>query len=241
MYEGIGFYHGLIVRWFRDAFGAEEKDMERRYGVDAYSLLDGLTKNVPAGSYGLQVLMSDIANQQSWRMCAPTFMGWDILDPQKSHKGVFFKALLENACYVAYGEYGNIGRILANDRLPEKVLLSGGAAHSPVWCQILSDVLGKPVYTPLEREGTAIGAAMYAAVGMGIFGSTQEATRAVVHTGREYLPDAHNHEIYMQEYARWRQLYANGLELLERGLVKSMWQPASTLTGIQREDPWNVL
>lgn len=241
IYEGVGFYHGLIIRWFRDAFGAEEKNIEKLYGVDAYSLLDGLAQSVPAGSYGLQVLMSDIANQQNWRMCAPTFMGWDILDPQKSHKGVFFKALLENACYVAHGEYNNIRRILSKDTLPESVVLSGGAAHSPLWCQILSDVLNKPVYTPCEREGTAIGAAMYAAVGMGIYKDTKEAARAVVHHDREYLPDAQNHEVYMQEYARWRQLYSNGLELLSRGLVKSMWQPTSTFTEIQKQDPWKVL
>lgn len=241
IYEGIGFYHGLIVRWFRDAFGAEEKNIEKLYGIDAYSLLDGLAKNVPAGSYGMQVLMSDIANQQNWRMCAPTFMGWDILDPAKSHKGVFFRALLENACYVAHGEYNNINRILSRDNIPQSIVLSGGAAHSPVWCQILSDVLNKPVYTPKEREGTAIGAAMYAAVGMGIFKDSHEAVKAVVHKDREYLPNAVNHEIYMQEYDRWRQLYSNGLELLERGLVKSMWQPPSTFSEIQKQDPWKVL
>ena len=241
IYEGLGFYHGLIIRWFRDAFGEEEKNVEKLYGIDAYSLLDGLAKKVPAGSYGMQTLMSDIANQQEWRMCAPTFMGWDILDPKKSHKGVFFRALLENACYVAHGEYANIRRILSDDTLPESVLLSGGAAHSPLWCQILSDVLNKPVYTPREREGTAIGAAMYAAVGMGIYRDTSEAVQAVVHRDKEYLPDAHNHEIYMREYARWRQLYSNGLDLLEKGLVKSMWQPTSTFTDIQKQDPWKVL
>lgn len=240
MYEGIGFYQGLIVRWFRDAFGAEEKETAKKYGLNVYTLLDGLTKNVPAGSYGMQVLMSDIAVQKNWRMTAPTFMGWDILNPERSHKGVFFKALLENACYVACGEYGNICRVLGREDIPEKVLLSGGAAHSPVWCQILSDVLGKPVSTPKEREGTALGGAIYAALGLGMYKDTLEAAAAVVKPDRVFEPDGRNHEVYRREYARWRELYQNGLSLLDRGLVKSMWQPDSTLTDIQREDPWHV-
>ena len=241
IYEGIGFYHGLIVRWFRDVFGTEEKAVAEKYGLSDYALLDSLTTSVPAGSYGMQVLMSDIANQQNWRMCAPTFMGWDILDPGRSHKGVFFKALLENACYVASGEYANIRRILGRDDIPQSVIVSGGAAHSPVWCQILSDVLGKPVYTPKEREGTSIGAAIYAAVGTGLYSGTEEAVKAVIRPDREFLPDLENHKVYTREFARWRELYQNGLELLSRGLVKSMWQPESTLTELQRQDPWKLL
>lgn len=240
IYEGIGYFHGLIVRWFRDAFGAEEKEIAKRYGLSPYTLLDALTRDVPAGSYGLQVLMSDIANQSCWRHAGPTFTGWNILDPTKSHKGVFFKALLENACYVAYGEYENIRRILASDTIPRSVLLSGGAAHSPVWCQILSDVLDRPVYTPREREGTALGGAIYASIGMGLYKDTAEAVKAVVKPDLVFEPNWENHEVYMQEYARWRELYKNGLELVGRGLVKSMWQPASTLTETQRQNPWHL-
>ena len=241
IYEGIGFMHGLIVRWFRDAFGAEEKSIAERYNLDAYSLLDRLTLDVPAGSYGLQVLMSDIADQKNWRMAAPSFIGWDILNPKASHKGVFFKALLENACYVAFGEYANIRRLLGSETIPQSVLLSGGAAHSPEWAQILSDVLGKEVYTPKEREGTALGGAMYAAIGMGLYQNTEEAARAVVKPDRVFEPNLTNHTVYQLEYQRWRELYKNGLKLLDQGLVKSMWQPDSTLTEIQRQDPWHVL
>jgi autoinducer 2 (AI-2) kinase len=240
IFEGVGFYVGLSVRWFRDAFGAHEKEIAERYGIDPYYLLDRLTLDVPAGSYGLQVLLSDVANQRDWKMCAPTFMGWDILDPTKSHKGVFFKAILENACYQSYGEYESIRRVTADSTVPRELLLSGGSAHSPVWCQILSDVMGKPVSTPLEKEGTSLGAAIYAAVGAGIYGDSSEAVSAVVKQGDSYEPNMANHEVYMDEYARWRELYANGLELVGCGLVKSMWQPRSTMTATQLDNPWRL-
>ena len=240
VFEGVGFWVGLTVRWFRDAFGAEEKVIAERYGLSAYHLLDGLTADVPAGSYGLQVLFSDVANQRDWKMSAPTFMGWDIMDPTKSHKGVFFKAILENACYQAYGEFENIRRVTGDTGIPRALLLSGGAAHSPTWCQILSDVMGRPLSTPVEREGTALGAAMYAALGAGVFSSSKEAVKAWVKPGSHYEPNMANHAIYMDEYARWRELYANGLELVGQGLVKSMWQPESTMTKTQFDNPWRL-
>lgn len=240
IYEGVGFYVGLTVRWFRDVFGAGEKEAARTYGLDPYYLLDRLTLDVPAGSYGMQVLLSDIANQQNWRMCAPTFMGWDILDPTKSHRGVFFKAILENACYQAFGEYAGIRRLTGQADIPRQLILSGGAAHSAVWGQILSDVLGKPVVVPVEKEGTAVGAAIYAAVGAGLYRNTGEATSTLIRHERTFEPDQHNHEIYMEEYARWRALYENGLQLLSSGMVKSMWQPPSTMTHAQRTNPWKL-
>ena len=118
--------------------------------------------------------------------------------------------------------------------------VTGGAAHSPVWCQILSDVLGKPVITPVEKEGTAIGAAIYAAVGAGLYHSTDEAVKALVRQERVYEPDLGNHAVYLEEYARWRALYENGLDLLERGLVKSMWQPPLTRSETQKANPWKL-
>lgn len=240
LFEGVGFYVGLSVRWFRDAFGEHEKEVAKAYGLSAYDLLSQLTLDVPAGSYGMQVLFSDVANQQYWRMCAPAFIGWDILDPKKSHKGVFFKAILENACYQAYGEYENIRRITGNPSVPDKLILSGGSAHSRAWCQILSDVMGKPVVTPVEKEGTAIGAAIYAAVGAGMFKNSGEAASALVRQENFYEPDMKNHAVYMEEYARWRALYKRGLELVGDGLVKSMWQPPGTLTQTQKANPWNL-
>lgn len=53
-------------------------------------------------------------------------------------------------------------------------------------------------------------------------------------------PDAHNHEIYMTEFARWRELYANALQLLDRGLVKSMFQVDGTFTEEQLKNPWKL-
>ncbi|MDO4568457.1 MAG: FGGY family carbohydrate kinase [Clostridia bacterium] len=240
IYEGVGFYVGLTVRWFRDVFGEREKELARAGGGDAYDILTRLTLDVPAGSYGMQVLFSDVANQSRWRMCAPTFMGWDVLDPGKSHRGVFLKAILENACYQAYGEYENIRRITGDASLPDKLILCGGAARSAPWRQILSDCMGVPVETPVEKEGTAIGAAIFAAVGAGLYPDTGTAVSALVRTEARCEPNMANHAVYANEYRRWRELYRRGLELVDDALVKSMWQSPSTISEAQRQNPWRI-
>ena len=240
VYEGLGFYVGLTIRWFRDAFGQQEKQIAEEYGIDAFYLLDKLAASVPPGSYGLQSLFADISNESSLRMAAPTFMGWDVLRPARSHKGVFFRSMLESSCYQAYGEYKKIARVLNDSSIPENVILSGGAAKSKLWGQILCDVLDKPVFLTRESEATCLGAAIHAAVGSGIYGSEDEAAERLVSKSVMLEPNRENHEIYMKEFARWRELYANALQLLDRGLVKGMFQVDGTFTEEQIRNPWNL-
>ncbi|MDR2480272.1 MAG: hypothetical protein LBD48_13315 [Treponema sp.] len=236
--EGVGALVGSTTRWFRDAFCEEEKKRALEQGIDAYALLDQKTLDVPAGSYGLQVLFSDIANQKYWKMAPASFIGWDVLNTSRSHKGVFFKAILENAAYQVYGEYQRIKEITGLS--PETVLLAGGAAHSRVWGQIIADVLGKAVRIPVVKEGTALGAAIYAAAGAGCYRNSAEAVSRLIKEESVFVPDMHNHEKYRNEFGRWRELYRMGLEMTEQGLARSMWQAGGTLSKKQTENPWKL-
>lgn len=240
IFEGVGFLAGLSVRWFRDAFGDLEKQVAAAYRMNPYDLLDRLAEAVPAGSYGVQAMFADVANQQKWMMCSPTFINWDILNPEMSNKGVFFRAILENACYQSFGEFASIRRVTGDDPIAGKLIVCGGAAHSRVWCKIISDVMGKTVSIPEEKEGTALGAAILAMVGTGIYRSTEEAVAALIREQEFFEPNQENHRVYVDEYARWRELYANALTLVERGLVKPMWQSPSTITQEQRQNPWKL-
>ncbi|EPO4749072.1 autoinducer-2 kinase [Escherichia coli] len=50
--ESISFFTGLTMRWFRDAFCAEEKLIAERLGIDTYTLLEEMASRVPPGSWG---------------------------------------------------------------------------------------------------------------------------------------------------------------------------------------------
>lgn len=231
--EGVGCLVGLAMRWFRDAFGSEEKAIERTYGIDSYSLLERLARDVPAGSHGVQVLLSDLVNMKDWKHAAPTFTGWDILSPEKAHKGVFFKAMMENAAMQARGEFLNIAEVAGE--YPKRIVLSGGAAKSGMWGQIIADVARTEVVVPREKEGTALGAAIYAAVGIGAYTDTGEATGSLVRIERKYEPSAENFPVYERLFRQWRALYREGLDLVDRGIVASMWQAAGTASEAQMD------
>ena len=50
--EGITFFSGLIMRWFRDAFCDMEKLEAKDLGIDVYELLEQKARKVPLGSHG---------------------------------------------------------------------------------------------------------------------------------------------------------------------------------------------
>jgi xylulokinase len=89
---------------------------------------------------------------------------------------------------------------------PSQILGSGGGTASPVWRQILADVLGAAIATPTTTEGAAFGAAVLAAVGAGWFPTVEDAADEVVHAtpAAEPGPDA---PAYAEFHARYRELY----------------------------------
>jgi xylulokinase len=90
--------------------------------------------------------------------------------------------------------------------LPTEIRATGGGSTSPLWRQILADVLEMSVVTTSTSEGAAQGAAMLAAVGAGWFDTVQDVCRALVRTG-ETTPPSEAAGAYTRAYARYRGLY----------------------------------
>jgi L-xylulokinase len=71
---------------------------------------------------------------------------------------------------------------------PTSLRLAGGATRSRFWCQLFADGLGKTIEVPSAREVGALGAALCAAVGVGLHGSLAAAQRAAVRVAACYSP-----------------------------------------------------
>lgn len=80
--ESISFFTGLTMRWFRDAFCAEEKLIAERLGIDTYTLLEEMASRVPPGSWGVMPIFSDRMRFKTWYHAAPSFINLSI-DPDK--------------------------------------------------------------------------------------------------------------------------------------------------------------
>ena len=95
-------------------------------------------------------------------------------------------------------------RVAAVDMGATSVRVTGGGMKSPVWRQIIADVLGIPVLTVnTSDEGAAFGSAILAAVGVGAFKTVEQATDAIVKETSVTKPG----RSYDKEYARFRKLY----------------------------------
>lgn len=85
----------------------------------------------------------------------------------------------------------------------------GGAANSTVWTQIKADITGKTIRVPFSDHATALGAAILAGVGTGIYRGFEEAVNEVVNIQRTHEPDLANHKVYKGYYELYLELYEN--------------------------------
>jgi sugar (pentulose or hexulose) kinase len=74
--------------------------------------------------------------------------------------------------------------------------------------QITADIFGMPVQRPHTYETSALGAAMAAAVGSGIYPDFASAASKMTHPGERFEPIAANQKIYNQLYTQvYRKMY----------------------------------
>jgi autoinducer 2 (AI-2) kinase len=219
--EGITFFSGLMMRWFRDAFCDLEKREAQERGIDTYTLLEEKAKEVPVGSHGILPIFSDSMKYGSWYHASPSFINLS-LDPKICNKASMFRALQENACIVSNI---NLEKIKAFTGIAiDSLVFAGGASKGALWSQILADVTGCQVKIPKVTEATALGAAMSAGVGVGVYTSLEEASKKLVVWDRVYEPNMENHKEYQVITKKWQKVYEKQLALVDDGLVKSMWK-----------------
>jgi len=153
---------GALTRWFRDNFAAEELDMERKTGINAYEILWKQATTIPAGSSGLLVL--------------PYFSGerTPINDP--AARGVIigltlfhgrphiYRAILEGISFGIRHNLEYIEKIMP----PSRVLVIGGGTKNPLWLSIMATVTNKTLLVPPVRVGASYGDALLAAMASGV-------------------------------------------------------------------------
>ncbi len=84
-----------------------------------------------------------------------------------------------------------------------ELVVMGGGANSDLWCQILADVMEKPIVRSKSTEATALGAGVLAAAAVGLHPNLDAAARAMTGTGRRFTPGAER-----ERYAALRDVYA---------------------------------
>lgn len=85
--------------------------------------------------------------------------------------------------------------------------IGGGGARSDVWSQIKADVLGFALHRTEVLDSAALGAAILAGMGGGVFASLEEAIRALIHIDRSFEPQTRLRSYYDDKFDKYRELY----------------------------------
>lgn len=193
---------GLSLKWFRDNFCGAEKEAAAQLGIDEYELMNREAQSVPIGSERLLYL--------------PYLMGERTPHLDANARGVFFglsalhtkkhmlRAVMEG---VAFSLRDCVDIFKSTGVDISDMAACGGGAASPLWRSMLADLYGCEVKTVSSREGPALGAAILASVGAGIYPSVEQACDAAVRPDKVCAPDSERAAAYEKVYALYKKLY----------------------------------
>jgi xylulokinase len=177
------------LRWYRDTLAPGT----------AYDDLLAPAALIPAGSEGLLFL--------------PYLTGERTPHPDPLARGAFVgltvrhglphmtRAVIEGVSFGLRDSFELI-KAASGERITQ-VRVSGGGAKSPLWRQILADVMNAEMVTVNTTEGAAFGAALLAGVGAGAWPDVDAACRRTIHVTGATQPQADG----VAEYEKWYDLY----------------------------------
>ena len=175
MMEGIGFYCGIVMRWFRDAFcELESARGASATGVDVYELLERKAATRPPGSNGVFGIFSNVMQANRWVHASPGFVGFDVGNPASAGRIECFRAIEESAAYVSRGHLEIVEAVTG-------MTVDGGGAQpaaprrATLWPQIVADTLGPSgARSPRSRSRPRSARRSTPGVGAGLFDDAAE-------------------------------------------------------------------
>lgn len=195
------FLAGGLIEWFREHFGMEETVEARRRGGSPYKAMEATARKSSPGSSGVFLLPYFVGSgsRPENSKCKGALVGLTSLSTRADIVRAFFEGL-------SYEMRRRIEAIEKCTGRPIKVLrVVGGAQRNDLWLSCKAEVTGKQVEIPRAEEATALGAAMLAGIGVGVFQNEREAAVNMTKVGKVVEPDVKRMERYDLYYS---EIYA---------------------------------
>ena len=199
------------LNWFVEKFSGVDP---RALGLDLTpeQVLETAAAKLPPGSDGLLAL-------PYWAGALTPY--WDhnargvLLGLTGVHgKSHVYRALLEGIAFeqrlLTSGAEEALGEPVTD------VIALGGGSRSPVWCQIIADVMRRKVSVVREPESTCLGAGMLAATAVGLHASIPAAAAAMSGVSTSFEPEPRTVVTYDRLYEVYRDIYPSTRELFAR-------------------------
>ena len=193
---------GLSLQWFRNNFCQDYIEAAKQQGIDAYDLINMDVAAIPAGSERL-IYLPYLMGERTPHLdpdCRGVFFGLSAIHT-RAH---MLRAVMEGVSYSLCD---------CNDILKEmgvhvsQMMACGGGGRSPVWRQMLADLYDCQVKTVHQSEGPALGAAILAGVGCGLYESVESACRRLISEDKSASPVKEQTETYKAYHALYQELY----------------------------------
>lgn len=207
-----------MVSWFKREFGHNEQRLALEKGVETEELFDALVNSVPPGSMGLTL-------QPFWspglKIPGPEAKGAIIGFGDVHTRAHFYRSILEG---LAYSLREGADRTSKRSKIEiTDIRVAGGGSQSDAAMQITADIFGLPAARPHIYEASGLGAAIDAAVGVGLHASFPTAIHEMTRTLTPFEPNPEAHKIYDELYKEvYMPLY---------GRLKPLYSKIRTITG----------
>ncbi len=200
--EAFSHTSASAFRWFRDKLCPLEVATSKLMGVDPYSLMTEIAENSVPGSNGVTALtcLQGSHGRQVNDATRGTFLGITLA----TEKADIAHAVLEGICFemkdILMMQEEFAGKV-------KKIRLSGGVTKSDMWCQMFADIMNKPVELTEVAETGALGAAMYAGIGLGIYKDCEDAANRCIRIKKTYMPNVDTVPIYEKAFLRYMEAF----------------------------------
>jgi xylulokinase len=190
---------GSLLKWYRDTFAAAERRQAMVEGRDIYA---ELIAEIPPGPSRVMALphFSITGPPQFIDDSSGVLAGLTL----ETSRAEILKGILEGATFYlrqALETLPGVGIQIEGYRAV------GGGSKSDAWVQLSADILGKPLVRAAVSEAGALGAAIIAGSGAGVFSSMEEGCQAMVRLGQEFEPDPRRQSQYDRRFEKYQKLW----------------------------------
>ena len=193
---------GISMRWLRDNI-LRAKDYEE---------MTSWAEEIAPGSGGM-FFLPYLGGERTPHM-NPDAQGMFFGLKLKQDRRYMVRSVMEG---VVYALKDNLNIIEEMGVKIDKIIASGGGARSSLWLQIQADVFERDIYLTDAEEQAALGIAVLAGVGTGIFKDLEEGCGKLIHfKDKVYHPNTYNTEIYREGYEIFRELYKSNVHLMDK-------------------------
>ncbi len=193
---------GLSLKWFRDTFCADIIENAKNAGENPYKVMDDMADH--AGISARKLLFLPYLMGERTPHLDPNARGAFFGLSAIHDRGDMIRAIMEG---VSYSLKDCLTVLEEMNVRPENMLACGGGGTSALWRQMLADIYGMKISTVDSKEAPALGVAILAMVGAGIYKTVPEACDKILRLKTTTEPIAENQTPYEKVYALYRALY----------------------------------